>query len=213
MARRKNNRLSLEEEYEMTRSRLHSLTLQMERQERMDVAEHYRKKFENINRRDIGVAEHLLRGAESVASCFDNYPSNLHIKDTWMQNGYGKISVVSRESKIDGETFVIYIKCDYKTDEVQLSVCGRSESEVYLKELKELLENRTIYKNEMFHAENIRIEGEFLRYRIFWNDDCDLFDYFAQNHLYISELADKCLGGVSCLKSELRLENSYYFGI
>ena len=185
----------MEEEYEMTRSRLHSLTLQMERQERMDVA------------------EHLLRGAESVASCFDNYPSNLHIKDTWMQNGYGKISVVSRESKIDGETFVIYIKCDYKTDEVQLSVCGRSESEVYLKELKELLENRTIYKNEMFHAENIRIEGEFLRYRIFWNDDCDLFDYFAQNHLYISELADKCLGGDSCLKSELRLENSYYFGI
>ena len=213
MTRRKNNRLNLEEEFEETLSKSASLTMQMEWQERMDVTEHYRRKFKNINRRDIGVAEHLLRGAESVGSCFYNGPDYLRVKDTWKSIDHGKIFVVSRESKIDGETFVVYIKCDFETDEVQLSVCGLSNSEVYLKELKELLENRVIYKSEMFHAENIRIEGNFLRYRIFWDEDCDLFDYFAENHLYLAELGDKCLGGVSCLKSQLRLENSYYFGI
>ena len=213
MARRKNNRLNLEEEFEETRSKSASLTMQMEWQERMDVTEHYRRKFKNINRRDIGVAEHLLRGAESVGSCFYNGPDYLRVKDTWKSIDHGKIFVVSRESKIDGETFVIYIKCDFKTDEVQLSVCGLSDSDVYLKELKELLENRVIYKSEMFHAENIRIEGNFLHYRIFWNEDCDLFDYFAENHLYLAELGDTCLGGVSCLKSQLRFENSYYFGL
>lgn len=208
-----NNRLSLEEEFEMTRSKLASLTTQMEWQERMDVAEHYRKKFKNINRRDIGVAKHLLRGAESIGSCFYNSPDYLPVKDTWKSIDYGKIFIVSRKSKIDGETFAVYIKCDFNTDEVQLSVCGLSDSEVYLKELKELLENRVIYKSEMFHAENIRIEGNFLRYRIFWDEDFDLFDYFAMNRLYITELGDKCFGTVSCLKSQLRLENSYYFGI